>query len=143
MSYSLEFTINQLPPMNTADGMHWRKRHKIKKSWEVLVWQEILNRRPILPLAFARVSITRHSSVHPDFDNLVQGGKFLLDSLVQNGVIRDDKPGVIGHPEYNWVKAAPSKGKVVVHVHEVAESPSITTTSSLDETSGDTGAASG
>ena len=123
--YSLEFTVNQLPPMNSADGLHWRKRNTIKKSWEILVWKEILNRRPVLPLRFARVAVTRHSSVHPDYDNLVQGSKMILDALVQNGVLRDDKPGVIGYPNYHWVKAAPKKGKVVVTVNELAEAPAI------------------
>jgi len=119
VSYCLDFTIEQLPPMNTADGLHWRTRNGIKKQWEVLVWQHILNLRPRFPLRKAFVEITRHSSMEPDYDNLVQGGKFLLDALVINGVIRDDNPAVVGKPHYHWVKASPKKGKVRIVVKQI------------------------
>jgi len=122
VNYELEFEIDQLPPMNTADGLHWTKRNKLKKEWEILVWAEILNQRPRLALSRAKISITRYSSgPEPDYDNLVQGGKFLLDALVLNEIIRDDKPGVIGKPDYRWIKTNPKLGKVVVKVIQIED----------------------
>ena len=123
MPYTLEFSIDQLTPLNSADNTHWRKRNKTKKQFEILVWQQILNRRPVLPLRFARVQIVRHSTNEPDYDNLVSSAKFLLDALVNNGVIRDDKPGVIGRPECHWQKAAPKKGKMTIRVVELQSAP--------------------
>ena len=127
MTYRLEFTIPQLPPTNTADDFTWRQKLKLRKQLEILVWGEILNRRPILALEFAHVEFVRHSSLEPDYDNLVGSFKWVLDAIVTIRVIRDDKPGAIGNPTYHWAKAAPKKGKIVCRVTQLSERPIPTT----------------
>lgn len=118
MSYLLDIEIDGLPPMNSADGFHWRKRKRLRDEWVNRVWVLTINKRPRQPLASARIQITRFSSVEPDFDNLVQGGKWLMDGLTDCGIIEDDKPSVIGQPRYLWQKASPKQGRVRVEVWE-------------------------
>ena len=118
MKYHLELNIQGLPRVNTSDNRHWRARQRSKNMWYRAVFVESFDRRPSQPLERARVRITRHSTREPDFDNLVQGGKFLLDGLTQCKIILDDKPSVIGQPEYRWEKAPPRKGHVTVEVWE-------------------------
>ena len=120
----LNVTIPGLPPMNTADGLNRWRRHTLKKLWEGKVAGAVLmelGRWPSKPLDRAAVTITRCSSSEPDFDGLVQGGKFLLDGLVKAGVIADDKPSVIGQPVFRWEKAPPKQGcvRIVVEAVEV------------------------
>lgn len=119
MTYRLEFTINQLPPMNSADGTNRWVRRKLRKTWELLVWEKVRLKKPPAPLRSATVSLVRHSSVEPDYDNLVQGGKFIIDSLVDNGIFVSDKMSVIGKPNHDWKMAAPRKGRVDVVVESI------------------------
>lgn len=115
----LELVIDGLPPMNTADGIHRWSRHKLKKAWESKVCGAVLmalGRWPEKPLERAQVKITRCSSSEPDFDGLVQGGKFLLDGLVKAGVLVDDRPSVIGQPEFRWERAPRGAGSVRICV---------------------------
>lgn len=120
----LDLTIPGLPPMNTAGphgGSHW-SRTRIKRQWEGHVCAAVLTalgRWPAAPLERARVTITRCSTREPDFDNLAQGGKFILDGLVKAGVLADDSPKVIGRPEYLWEPAPAAQGCVRVRVEEV------------------------
>ena len=117
--YRFAFELEGLPPMNTADGMHWRKRNKLKIDWEARVYYAVIHDRPEKPLSKARVSVTRCSTREPDFENLAQGGKFLLDGLVKAGILEDDCPRVIGQPEYLWEPARPKHGKVIITVESV------------------------
>lgn len=127
MTFVLEFELPGLPPMNTANGWHWRKRKKSKDEWVLRTTCaakcEILKLksegRVFIPWDKATVELIRFSTREPDFDNLVQGGKFIMDGLVRAGVIRDDKPSVIGQPVYLWEKAKPKEGKVRVRVEGV------------------------
>jgi len=116
--YTLEFELDGLPPMNSADGMHWRVRRKLRIDWEFRVDLACRGRKPETPLPKAQVKILRFSSREPDFENLAQGGKFLLDGLVKCGVLEDDRPSVIGQPIYKWIKASPKQGKVRIEVFE-------------------------
>lgn len=121
---NLDITIPGIPPMNTAGphgGSHWG-RTTTKRQWEskvVAAVLEALGRWPAQPLERARVTITRASTREPDYDNLTQGGKFLLDGLVKAGVLVDDSPRVIGRPEYRWEQAAPAQGYVRIQVESV------------------------
>ena len=116
--YSLEFELDGLPPMNSADGMHWRVRRKLRIDWELRVELACRGRKPTEPLPRAQVEISRFSSREPDFENMAQGGKFLLDGLVKCGVLLDDRPSVIGQPVYRCSKIAPKQGKVRISVFE-------------------------
>ncbi|GAB3318035.1 hypothetical protein GCM10027299_09500 [Larkinella ripae] len=51
-----------------------------------------------------RITITRSSSGTLDYDGLVGGAKPALDALVRSGIIEDDKPAIVGTPDYVQVK---------------------------------------
>lgn len=80
------------------------------------------NRRAYrVPLERARLTLTRYSSVAPDFDGLVSSFKHIIDGLIDAGVIVGDSMKVIGAPTYLWEKTSPAKGRVKVIVEEVVE----------------------
>jgi hypothetical protein len=52
---------------------------------------------------------------------LVSSFKPIIDGLKKAGVIEDDKPSVIGQPEYSLVKSARNDGYVKIIVESVDE----------------------
>lgn len=116
--YSLRIEMDGLPKINAADGLHWRTRRDMREAWENRVWAMSVNRKPVQPLQAARVTVVRHSSSEPDYDGLVQTGKWLIDALVKIGILADDAPSVIGVPTYRWQQASPREGKVTLYVEE-------------------------
>lgn len=109
-------------PKTTNDNvrLHWRVKHveslKLKSRVKT---QVVLHGPPPAPLDKARVTLERHSSSEPDFDGLVSGFKFILDGLVDAGVLINDKMSVIGAPIYIWKKAKKCAGKVKITVEEI------------------------
>jgi hypothetical protein len=120
--YSLELTINELPPLMTNGTQHsWRARAGIKSKWKNRTALEIGGRIPPSPLTRARVKFVRHSSNEPDFDNLVTSFKPIMDGLVLARVLIDDAREIVGQPEYVWAKEKRNKGHVMIYVEEVGE----------------------
>lgn len=117
---NLDITLDGLPPMNTADRRGRWVMIRAKREWESKVCGAVLmalGRWPESPMKRAHVTITRYSGVRePDFENLTQGGKFLLDGLVKAGVLEDDSPKVIGQPTYKWEPAKRGEGRVRIQV---------------------------
>lgn len=102
---------------------HWRAKHRRTQTWQTKTIAAILRstfKRPIAPLAKARLVLTRHSSAEPDFDGLVHGFKPIVDALVKMEIIENDKPSVIGQPSYRYERAGRGKGFVTVEVWEAA-----------------------
>lgn len=116
--YEIEIRLEGLPPINSADAPHRFVRHKARKLWKRLIWASVVGRKPEKPLSHARVHITRCSSAPPDPANLGEGAKFLLDGLVDAGVLEDDSARVIGMPKLDWEMAPPKKGHVRIRVWE-------------------------
>jgi hypothetical protein len=91
------------PSLNRTTRMHWVKRHQMRAKWQWLVKAARLDARIFLkePLPKARITIERFGPKLLDYDNLVGGAcKALIDSLVREGLILDDKPECIGQPQY-------------------------------------------
>ena len=134
MSYELHIRLIGLPPMNTADGANRWARKNDRDCWYRAVSVACTGRLPSSPLGKARVRITRRSASarEPDFENLTQGGKHLLDGLVRCGVLLDDNPDVIGRTDYVWEKAPPKGGNVTIDVWEGVRSPLSAGQSELD-----------
>jgi hypothetical protein len=65
------------------------------------------------------LTLTRGSSVQPDYDGLVSGFKHVIDGLVLAKVLINDDQETIGIPEYKWVKADPKEGFIRVTVEEI------------------------
>lgn len=118
--YVLEFEINDLPKTTNAQaGMHWRKKGEYVKAWHHRVWASVGARKPAEPLLRAKLTLTRFSSIEPDFDGLVSSFKAVIDGLIKCGVLADDKMSNIGQSDYLWVKAAPKNGKITVKVEQI------------------------
>jgi Holliday junction resolvase RusA-like endonuclease len=115
----MTFEIKELPPTpNKLLGAHWSKRSKSATKWrDIVYWHTRIAKKSFqaLPLDFAQVTMTRHSSSEPDFDGLVGSFKPILDALVSCGILLND---TMKHVEgiYRWKKCAPKQGKITVEV---------------------------
>lgn len=122
MPYLLDFTIPGLPDLQAAAAKgHWRARHAETKRWHDRVRAIVLGDHylPDKPLERARVHCERHSSREPDWDNLAASFKPIIDGLTRCGVLEDDKPSVIGSPNFEWHAAKRGDGKIRVVVREI------------------------
>lgn len=114
--YTLEFTLSGLPRTTNGSHGHWRARQVRSKALKARVFASCWHLRPKTPLTQARITLTRLSSVEPDYDNLVISFKVVLDGLRQAGIIVDDRRKNIGRPEYLWEKCKPGEGHIKVKV---------------------------
>lgn len=120
VTYELGFTIPYLPKMaNQQLRGHWRTAYGHAKKVKRSVWRACWPFKPDKPLTRAILTLTRHSSVEPDFDGLSSGFKHVIDGLVECGIIENDKMSCIGQPIYRWEKG--KKGKGFIHVHVKGE----------------------
>lgn len=118
MTYHLSLRLDGLPPMNTSHTRgHWSKAHREVLRWRTEIAVLTHQQRPAKPLAHARLTITRHSSVEPDLDNAAQAVKPILDALVSAGILLDDSPRVLARV-YLWQRAAPRKGFIQLELEE-------------------------
>lgn len=119
MGYSLDIELPGLPRMvNDLGSAHWAVKHKHNRYWNMAVHAQVIMdyHLPVKPLTKALVTLTRYSSVEPDFDNLVNSHKVILDSLIKCGVLEDDCSDVIGQPTYVWEKCSPGEGRIKIEV---------------------------
>jgi hypothetical protein len=72
-----------------------------------------------VPLKKAKLTLWRLSASPIDPDNLAISFKSTLDSLVECGVLANDKLENIGMPDYRWEKAERKKGYIRIRVEEV------------------------
>lgn len=117
----LKFNLPGLPrTTNAGNRAHWAAKTKEKNHWHELVWAKVKEAKfRGKPMEKAQLTLTRCSSVEPDFDGLVSTFKHVIDGLVQAGVLTNDKVSVIGQPKYNWVRVPRLKGFIIVEVQEV------------------------
>ena len=119
MAFVLEFEINELPKMTNGGNKNWRATHYERQKWKNAVASICLMRRPEVPLKKAKLTLTRFSSVCPDYDNMAISFKGVCDGLVLGRVIEDDKMTVIGMPDFKWEKVSPGEGKIKVRVEGI------------------------
>ena len=105
--------------------VHWRIQRDEAHRWKrdvamILVGQPV----PKEPWLEASLRFTRYSWREPDYDNLVISFKYVLDALVNCGIIVSDKPSIIGSPVYQWEKVKRGKGKIRVEVAPMGQSAS-------------------
>ncbi len=88
LCYDLGFlTLMTNPKTGRAWQVMYAERQKtLKHTLAAIVEQEPLRelKTPIL------IKITRHSANRPDYDNLISGSKYIIDSLVKLEMIPDD-----------------------------------------------------
>ena len=69
-------------------------RAKERDRWHYLVREQVKPSRR-LPLLSCEILVTRRGRNPLDWDNMGGGLKFLMDALVSNKIIADDKPKVV------------------------------------------------
>lgn len=118
--YRLEFTLMGLPAMLNSKRRagHWAQLQREASRWKREVAMTIGNRKPVIPLKQANLTLIRGSSVRPDYDGLVSGFKHIIDGLVAAQVIENDREENIGIPDYSWKQSAPGEGFIQVIVEE-------------------------
>jgi len=108
--------------MNTAHTRrHWSVAHREAKEWHAAVASGMLltgQKRPKKPLQKARGVFVRHSAKEPDFENLAQSFKPIIDGLVKHGVLEDDAPKNLER-DYQWQKAKRGEGHIEIIVESV------------------------
>lgn len=114
----VEFNIPGLPKsVNQIGRKHWTVKAREAKVWKTLVYTQcVITKIAGLGLKKCHLELIRHSSVEPDFDNLAGSFKHVIDGLVYAQVMVDDKPSIIGSPEFKWIKAKQKEGKITVRI---------------------------
>lgn len=116
----LSFAIKDLPKMpNSILRKHWSVVKKEKDKWHKLVRLFVNNKIPKEPLRKAKLTLVRHSTQEPDYDGLVGSFKWVIDALVESGVLIDDKYSVIGQSNYKWEKSKQKEQRIEVVVEEI------------------------
>jgi len=118
--YALRFEIRGLPPNANASGgsrNFWAISAE-RKLWIKAIDAFIAPHLPRQPLLFAKLTLSRHSTISPDPDGLVGGFKSVVDALVQCGVLVNDRFENIGMPNYSWAKCKAGEGRIFVTVEE-------------------------
>jgi hypothetical protein len=120
MIYRMSFILPGLPKTtNSGNRAHWAVKVKEANKWKQEVYWALIcrkDRMPPRPLARARLTLTRCSSSEPDFDGLVSSFKHIIDGMVECKLLVNDKPSVVGQPQYRWAKAPRGKGFVTIQV---------------------------
>lgn len=98
--------------------MHWRKRDRITKEYDRIVMAFVSGKKPPQPLNSYSLECLRSSSSEPDYDGLVLSFKPVIDALVRNGILADDKLSNSGAWQVYWSKAKPKKGFISITVTE-------------------------
>src|SRR4051794_34921382 len=110
--YALRFNIDYLPkPVNAVGRKHWTVKRREIEDIRGFVHQAVKCSLPARPLKRVNLGLTRHSSFEPDPDGLVSSFKAVIDSLVCEGVIENDRSQNFegGMPKYSWKKAPRGK----------------------------------
>ena len=119
--YRLEFELAGLPSTANSHKAHWAIAGKERKKWRDATRLRTFMLRPPSPLEKCRIIATRFSSSEPDYDNLAQSFKSVIDGLKDAGIIKDDKPSVVVDRKYLWERAGKLEGKIKVVVEQVME----------------------
>ncbi len=121
--YLLEFRLEGLPNLITNERCGWKVKWARATRWKQAVLIAVrsqANYQEPPKLEKAMLTLTRHSSQEPDFDNMVSSFKYIIDGLVQAQVISNDRSANIGQPQYLWKQAPAKQGYVTIKVEEIS-----------------------
>lgn len=118
MAYEITFDLNELPPMPNKfyAGMHFSQRKKLKDQFSRSVFLATAHIRPSIPLKKYKLVLTRFSASEPDYDGLVGSFKVVVDGLVTNGILANDKLSMSGPWEVHWNKVKREQGFIRIKV---------------------------
>jgi hypothetical protein len=118
--YVLDVLVSGLPvTINSSGRQHWAIQARNVRDQKEKVRASIGRFLPRVPLKKAKLTLWRLSASPIDPDNLANSFKSTVDSLVECGVLEDDKMNNIGMPDYRWEKAERQKGYIRIRVEEV------------------------
>lgn len=104
------FIHGKLPGANECLWKHWRTFDRLKKSSQFLIGT-FIKRAKLKPMLYAAIQFEWHEADQKrDFDNIMFAQKFVLDSLVQKGVLPDDGWAEITKIEHRVVLDAANPG---------------------------------
>lgn len=84
------------PRLDKTFRQHYHKRNKDIKEQYQLITSLVRGKKPSEPLKKCHLSIIRYSNRFLDFDNCVSSYKSYIDSLVLNGILKDDSWTITG-----------------------------------------------
>ena len=116
MDKIVDIFIPELPSLNIANRPSRWAIIKEKKRWADLV--QVYTKKPRKPLEVALVTLRRCSTREPDHDNLVISFKYILDAIVNRGILEDDKTKNFkyGKPDYKWAKVGQKEQGVHIEI---------------------------
>lgn len=118
--FGVDIIIHYLPKTINAIGRkHWAVKQQERFQIQCLVHDALVGRKPARAIKRAKLTLTRHSSSPCDPDNLAVSFKGVLDALVEEGVLEDDRMKNIGFPDYRWEQAKRGMGKITVSIEEL------------------------
>ncbi|MGE3608024.1 MAG: hypothetical protein AB7I27_00450 [Bacteriovoracaceae bacterium] len=105
MGYSVKFTFFTIPlTLNEVISKHWRSRHNNFKKIHREIVIALINKKPAKPILKAKITVTRYSWGSLDRDNAYFTCKPILDTLVKEKVLIDDKWENVDQPQIIQVK---------------------------------------
>lgn len=107
------FVTGTLPGANQCLWKHWRTFREIKLQSQRFI-QHAMRKAKLKKMEYAAVSFEwREPDQKRDFDNIMFAQKFVLDSLVQQGILKDDGWAQIVSIDHRVVLDASSPGVLV------------------------------
>jgi hypothetical protein len=106
-----------VPGNNGAGGllrMHWAAKAKLMVAYRYLA-RVAIRAQHARHAGPVRLELIRYSTGSAmDYDNLVSTGKLLIDALVLEKLIPDDKPAIIAQRAYTQERAASKEAQRTV-----------------------------
>lgn len=97
MTFYLQITVHNIPPSNNkfmGNSHSFHEYRNLKEEWHWLI-RAAIRERPLVPLNKATVTITYYFPDRRRRDPDNYSGKFILDPLVREGILKDDSFSVI------------------------------------------------
>jgi len=116
----IRLEIEGVPPsLNQWTTLHWSKQREIKQEWAWLIKAACLAAkcgRPQYKLATVRIILEFPVLRRRDIDNYAP--KMLLDALVNEGIIQDDRSDWV---DVDWSFAKGDKRRTIIRITEKAD----------------------
>ena len=113
------FIPGPLPGANDIIRKHWRVYDNLKREWGGIC-SVYIRKAKLTPVRTARIAFEWHEPIplrkqKRDPDNIIFGEKFVLDALVQTGILPDDSMDEVLALAHTWKQIAEGEaGGVVV-----------------------------
>ena len=100
------FVPGPLPGANDIVRKHWRVYTNLKKQWGAVVGYALMAAK-VKPITAAHISFEWHEPVQRrkqrrDPDNIIFAQKFVMDSLVNCGILPDDSMDEVLSLTHTW-----------------------------------------